>query len=454
MTQRSKTTTRSMTDGPITRQIILFSLPLMAGNAFQMLYNMVDSVVLGQFVSKQALAAVSSTTMIVNLFVFFFSGFATGATVLIGRLFGARDMKNLHRAVETSMAMTFICCGVFTLLGLLLVRPMLAMMQTPADVMDDAATYLTIYMAGISGLLIYNIGSGILRAVGDSKRPLIFLALTSVLNIVLDLLFVLSFGMKIEGVALATVISQFVSALLTMTLLTETTDIYRFVWKDLALDRAYLRDIIRVGLPAAAQSTVTAFSNAFVQSYINHFGSDCMAGWGSYNKLDQFIMLPMQSMAIAATTFVSQNMGAKKERRAHIGTWASIGMTFCITAVIAAVLVIFAEPAVSLFNRDPEVIRFGALFMHTNTFFLMANCVNHVLAGSLRGRGDSVGPMAIMLISFVGIRQVYLFVLTRWIVNEAKWVGFGYPIGWMSCMVLELAYYYLRVVRRQRPAAD
>ena len=453
MTQRAKTTARSMTEGPIARQIILFSLPLMAGNAFQMLYNMVDSVVLGQFVSKQALAAVSSTTMIVNLFVFFFSGFATGATVLIGRLFGARDMKELHRAVETSMAMTFICCGAFTLLGVLLVRPMLMLMQTPADVMNDAAAYLTIYMAGISGLLVYNIGSGILRAVGDSKRPLYFLAITSVLNIVLDLLFVLAFRMKIEGVALATVISQFVSAALILSLLTRTSDIYRFEWRDLTLDRRHLRDILRVGLPAAAQSTVTAFSNIFVQSYINYFGSDCMAGWGSYNKLDQFIMLPMQSMAIAATTFVSQNMGAGQERRAHQGTWTSIAMTFFITFVIAAVLVIFAEPAVSLFNKDPEVVRYGALFMRTNTLFLMANCVNHVLAGALRGRGDSVGPMAIMLIAFVGIRQVYLFALTRWIVNEAKWVGFGYPVGWMSCMVLEVSYYYfLRWGRKAKRA--
>ena len=453
MAQRAQTTARDMTDGPIARQIILFSLPLMAGNAFQMLYNMVDSIVLGQFVSKQALAAVSSTTMIVNLFVFFFSGFATGATVLIGRLFGAREMKALHRAVETAMAATFICCGIFTLLGMLMVRPMLAMMRTPPDVTEDAATYLTIYMAGISGLLIYNIGSGILRAVGDSKRPLIFLAVTSVLNIGLDLLFVLAFKMKIEGVALATVISQFVSAALVLTLLTRSADIYRFTWRDLCLDRGHLKAIFRVGLPAAAQSTVTAFSNAFVQGYINFFGTDCVAGWGSYNKLDQFIMLPMQSMSIAATTFVSQNMGAQKERRAHTGTWLSVGMTLFITYLIAAALYLFAAPAVTLFNADPGVVRYGAMFIHTNTFFLLANCVNHVLAGALRGRGDSVGPMAIMLASFVGIRQLYLWILTTRIANEAVWVGFGYPVGWLCCMALMLGYYFLRVVRPQRRTA-
>ena len=337
-----KTTTRDMTSGSIVRQILLFSVPLMLGNVFQMLYNTVDSVVVGRFVSTQALAAVNSTTMVVNMLVFFFNGFATGAGVVIGQHFGARDMNRLHTAIETTMAITFVLCAAFTVLGIALVQPMLRLMSTPDDVFGDAVTYLRIYFMGITGLLIYNIGSGILRAVGDSVRPLYFLILTSLLNIALDLLFVLGFGMGIDGVALATIVSQFISAVLTLRLLTATKDIYRFVWRDLRIDGSVLKHIVTVGLPAGIQSVITAFSNVFVQGYVNVFGSVVMAGWGCYNKLDQFIMLPMQSMAMAATAFVSQNIGAGQEQRANRGTYLTVGMTVGITALIAAVLFVFA----------------------------------------------------------------------------------------------------------------
>ena len=439
-----KTTVRDMTEGSIIKQVTLFALPLMLGNIFQMLYNTVDSIVVGNFVGKQALAAVGSTTMIVNMMVFFFNGFSTGAGVIIANLFGARNMEKLHKAIETTMAATFLLSVLFTVAGVAAVKPMLRFMATPEDVFGEATVYLQIYIGGISGLLVYNMGSGILRAVGDTMRPLFFLVLTSVVNIILDLVFVVGFHSGIEGVAWATIISQFLSAALTLMLLTRSRDIYRLTWVDLKIDRGILGEIFAVGLPAGIQSIITAFSNVFVQSYINFFGSNCMAGWSCYNKLEQFVMLPMQSMAMAATTFVSQNIGAGRERRADQGTVITVSMSVGITAVIVALLCLFAAPAVRLFSPDQSVIEYGVLFIRANCFFLLFNCVNHVLAGALRGRGDSKGPMIIMLLAFVGIRQIYLFVVTRFIANTPFLVGFGYPVGWTTCCVIELTYFFLR----------
>lgn len=439
-----KTTVRDMTEGSIVKQVILFALPLMLGNIFQMLYNTVDSIVVGNFVGKQALAAVGSTTMIVNMMVFFFNGFSTGAGVIIANLFGARNMEKLHKAIETTMAATFLLSALFTVAGVAAVKPMLRFMATPEDVFGEATVYLQIYIGGISGLLVYNMGSGILRAVGDTMRPLFFLVLTSVVNIVLDLVFVVGLHSGIEGVAWATIISQFISAVLTLLLLTRSEDIHRLTWVDLKIDRGILGEIFAVGLPAGIQSIITAFSNVFVQSYINFFGSSCMAGWSCYNKLDQFVMLPMQSMAMAATTFISQNIGAGRERRADKGTVITVSMSVGVTAVIVALLCLFAAPAVRMFSPDESVIEYGVLFIRANCFFLLFNCVNHVLAGALRGRGDSKGPMIIMLLAFVGIRQVYLYVVTHFVANTPFLVGFGYPVGWTTCCAIELTYFFLR----------
>ena len=442
MTTARKTTSRDLTSGPIARQILLFSLPLMLGNVFQMLYNTVDSVVVGNFVGTQALAAVGSTTMIVNLFVFFFNGFSIGAGVVIGNYFGARELEKLHDAVETVMTAAFVLCVIFTVVSVAGVRPMLWFMATPEDVFPEAVTYLRIYFAGISGLLIYNIGSGILRAVGDTTRPLYFLILTSLLNIVLDLLFVIVFRLGIAGVALATIIAQFISAFLVLLLLTRSKDIYRLTWHDLHIDSFILSRIFAVGLPAAIQSVITAFSNIFVQSYINYFGSGVMAGWSCYNKIDMFIMLPMNSMAMAATTFVSQNIGAGLEKRADDGTRTTILLTLSVTGVIALLIFAFAPFAVGLFSQAPAVVQYGTLFLRVNVWFMLFNCINHVLAGALRGRGDSRAPMVIMLTGFVAIRQAYLFIMTHFIANTPAVVGFGYPVGWMATCAMELLYYY------------
>ena len=447
-----KTTAKDMTEGPILRLLIAFALPLMLGNVFQMLYNTVDSVIVGNFVSKQALAAIGATTMIVNLFVFFFNGFSIGAGVVIGQYFGARDMEKLHDAIETTMAATFILSLLFSLLSIVIVDPMLRMMSTPEDVFHDASVYLHIYLGGIAGLLIFNMGSGVLRAVGDSTRPLYFLIFTSLLNIALDLFFVLVLKMGVAGAAVATIISQFTSAALILVLLSRTKDIYRLEWRELKIKWPILRRVFAIGLPAAVQSVITAFSNVFVQGYINVFGSDVMAGWSSYNKLDQFIMLPMQSMAMSATTFVSQNIGAGNDRRSDRGTVAALGLTCAVTGSIIALLVAFAPGAVRLFSPDEAVIRYGVLFIRTNVVFLLFNCINHVLAGALRGRGDSRGPMIIMLASFVALRQIYLFVVTHFIANTPKIVGIGYPVGWVSCCAAELLYFAVK--RRKRLAAE
>ncbi len=445
-----KSATVNMTTGSIAGHMLQFAIPLLIGNIFQMLYNTVDSLVVGNFVGTEALAAIGSTTQVVNLIVLFFNGLSTGATVLIGQIFGAKDKKRMHTAIETTMAMTFISCVIFTIIGVWCVPYMLRFMATPEDVLGPASTYLRIYFAGVTGVLIYNMGSGILRAVGDSVRPLIFLIITSIINTLLDLLFVIVFHWGIAGVGIATVISQLISSVMVLLLLIRTKEIYRFSFRDLTLDTKILGLIISYGLPAALQATITSFSNVFVQSYVNHFGSSAMAGWSCYNKIDQFIFLPITSMSMAATAFVSQNIGAGKEDRANKGTWVSLRITEIITFSLATLLFIFAGPAIGLFTKDETVIHYGILFLHLNVYFLCFNCINHTLAGALRGRGDSNGPMIIMIFSFVVLRQIYLFTATRLFGYTEVVVGLGYPVGWTICCLIEVPYFYFRWYRKSK----
>lgn len=440
-----KTTTHDMTEGNILKELIMFALPLLLGNVFQLLYNTVDTIVVGHFVGKEALAAVGSTTMITNMVIFFFNGLSIGAGVVISRYFGAKNYERLHDAVETTVGLTLMLAGIFTVLGVLFVGPMLKLMATPEDVVPPATIYLRIFMAGISGLMIYNMASGILRAVGDTTRPLYFLMLTSFLNIVLDLVFVIVFRLGVVGVALATIIAQFISAFLVIRLLTGTKDVYRFSWGEMKLDKPILGQIFKIGLPTAIQSTLTALSNTFVQSYVNFFGSSVMAGWSCYNKLDQFVFLPMSSLANSATTFVGQNMGANNLKRADRGTFVAVGTSLFVTFVITMTLYLFAEPANSIFTKDKEVIHYGALFIKTTVLFLMANSINHTLAGAIRGRGNSAGPMVIMLLCFVVIRQIYLYVVTNFFINTPVVVAMSYPVGWSTCCLIEVAYYFIRV---------
>ena len=313
-----------MTEGSILGHLIRFSLPLLLGNLFQQLYNTVDSIVVGNFVSKEALAAVGSTGSIINMVVSMMSGLSIGATVVIAQYYGARDHKNLHDAVHTTMLATLISSTVFIGVGVALVGPMLRFMRTPEDVFGEASTYLTIYFLGLPGLLVYNMSSGILRAVGDSKRPLYFLCFCTAFNTLFDLLFVIVFHMGVEGVAYATILAEYLSAILTSYVLVHTHAPYQLHPRNLSINFPILKKIIGIGFPSALQQVLTCFSNVYVQSYVNAFGSSCMAGWSACNKTDSFIMLPVSSLSMAITTFVGQNTGADKPERAREGVRTSM----------------------------------------------------------------------------------------------------------------------------------
>lgn len=436
-----------MTEGAIWKNLLAFALPLMLGNVFQQLYNTVDTIVVGNFVGKEALAAVGSTDSVINTFIGFFSGMATGAGVVISQYFGAKNEEQVHRAVHTTIALTFIMSVICTVSSLLLSTPLLVLMGTPEDVFPQAQAYLRIYFAGVTGLLFYNIGAGILRAVGDSVRPLYFLILSAVLNIVLDLVFVIVFDLGVAGVGLATVIAQGISALLIMATLTKETAIYRLVWKDIHVDRGMLKRIIRIGLPSALQMAITSFSNVFVQSYINRFGAAAMAGWSSYGKLDKFCVLPVQSIALGVTTFAGQNLGAGNVKRAKQGSTVALMLCWATALIMIIPIWIFAKPAILLFNQDPEVVRYGTLFLRLETPFYFALCINQVYAGTLRGAGNTKAPMLIMMGSFILFRQLYLFVITK-ITDSVVAVALGYPLGWVLCSIIIFIYY--RTVRLEK----
>ena len=432
-----------MTEGSILKKIILFAIPLLIGNLFQQLYNTVDSLVVGNYVSAQGLAAVGSTGPIVNTLIGLFSGLSSGGTVVISQYYGAKDRKKLEEAVHTTVMMVILLSIVFTFLGRWIAPTMLRFMKTPEDVFPLSNTYFSIYFSGISGLMLYNIGAGILRAVGDSRRPLYFLLLSSVLNIVLDLVFVLVFKMGIAGVAYATIISQYISAALIFVVLMRTSGEYRVSIKKLRLHLPILKRIVFIGLPAALQMAITSFSNIFVQSYINVFGSSAMAGWSAFNKVDQFVMLPMQSISIAATTFVGQNFGAKKIDRVKKGVKTAVALSVCVTALLTLVVIVFARPLISMFNSSEAVIHYGTLVMYYMGSFMVVNCVGQILAGCLRGMGHSRGSMFVFLGCYVVFRQVYLFVSSR-LTDSFIAVAFAYPAGWIMCSIIMVFYYRYR----------
>lgn len=439
----SRLSSRSMdmTTGSTWKLLVAFAVPLLVGNLFQQLYNTVDSLVVGNFVGTEALAAVGSTTNIINTMVMFFNGTSIGASVIISRHYGAHDDRKLHLAVETTIMVTFIASVLFTIIGVALTPFMLRLMSTPEDVLPSASTYLRIYFSGIAGLLIYNMGSAVLRAVGDTRRPLLFLCFSSILNTALDLIFVIVFQLGIAGVAYATILSQFISAVLVLAILTLDDGNYHLVWKDLKVDRKTLKQILVIGLPAGLQQSLTSFSNVYVQSYINYFGSACMAGWSCYAKIDQFIFLPLQSMNQAATTYVSQNIGAQNLKRAKSGAMTAFYMATAIAIFMSAILWITAGQFVSLFNQDPDVVSYGVLFIRTNSTLTFTCCATQVFSGALRGAGDSKTPMFIMLFSYVLFRQIYLFAITQFI-NTPAVVGFGYPLGWIVCSLLTAIFYF------------
>ena len=430
-----------MTEGGIARHLILFSVPLLIGNLFQQLYNIVDSWVVGNYVSNEAFSAVGSVTPIINMLIGVFMGFTMGASVVISQYFGAKKYDRVKSAVHTSVTVTLILGVVFTLIGILLTPFLLKLMRTPDNVFPESRLYLTIYFSGISALLMYNMGSAILRAVGDSTRPFLFLLVCSISNIVLDLVFVLVFKMGVDGVAYATILSEIVSAILVILVLIRTDSCIHLSLKDLKIDREILRQILHVGVPSAFQMGITAFSNIFVQGYINQFGADFMSGWGAYLKIDQLLFLPMQSVALATTTFVGQNLGKGDWKRARTGTLRALWISLAATAVLTVFILLFSPTLIAFFNPKQTVVRFGTMILRAITPFTICCCINQILTGSLRGSGNTTAPMVIMLLSFVAFRQLYLFTLTRIFGNTYGIVMFSYPAGWILCSVLLLIYY-------------
>lgn len=430
----------SMTEGKIWKKLLLFSIPLMMGSFFQQLYNTADSIIVGNYVGKEALAAIGTTDNLINTFIGFFMGLSTGAGIIISQYFGAKDEKNVQIAVNTTIGLTFVMSVICTVCALGFRTQMLKLMNTPAEVFVQADAYLRIYFLGVTGLLFYNMGAGILRAVGDSRRPLYFLIFSTVLNIVLDLIFVAGFSLGVEGAAYATVISQGASAVLVMIVLSRERASYRVVWNRIRLNPEMIGKIVRVGLPMALQSAVVSFSNVFVQSYINHFGVASMAGWLAYGKVDKFCLLPIQSLSLGLMTFVGQNYGAKRYDRIRKGIRTGLTMCFGIAICMIILINLFAESLVSMFIQSPDVVKFGTLFIHIEMPFYLALCVNSVYDSTLRGIGMTKGPMLIMMINSILFRQIYLFVVSR--VSESMIpIVLGYPLGWILCSVMLVLYY-------------
>ncbi len=436
-----------MTVGSVPKNILLFAFPLLLGNLFQQLYNMVDTWVIGQTGQTGAYAAVGSIGPVINILIGFFLGLSSGAGVVISQYFGAKKEHEVRRAVHTAVAMTLIMGVLFTALGLWLAPYILRLMlngEQSVEVYPFAKTYLTIYFAGVMGLMVYNIGAGILRAVGDSRRPFYFLVVSAVLNTVLDLVFVFGFEMGVAGVALATVIAQAVSAVLTVITLLRTSLCVQVRVRDIRIDREMLGKIVKVGIPAALQMAITAFSNVFVQSYIANVNGDqtaCLGGWTTYSKVDMFIFMPVQSIALAVTTFVGQNLGCGQVKRAKKGTFTAFLMALGATVAVIALVMALAAPLARIFNPDPLVVHYATLLLHTLTPFYVLCCVNQIFSAALRGAGDTRAPMIIMLSSFVAFRQVYLFVMSNYISNEILPLGMSYPAGWLLCAILTVVYY-------------
>ena len=426
-----------MTEGVIWKEILLFSIPLLLGNLFQQLYNAVDSVVVGNYIGAQALAAVGSSAPVINLLVSFFMGLAVGAGVIISRYFGARKKEELHIAVHTSLALTFAAGLVMTLIGVLISPYVLQWVGTPSDVMESSVLYLRIYFLGILSVMVYNMGSGILRAVGDSRNPLYFLIVSSVTNIILDMLFVIVFHMGIAGVGWATLIAQTISAVLTMLLLMRTKEEYQVKLKHIRFHKHMLYEIVRLGLPSGLQNAIVSFSNVIVQSNINAFGSLAMAGCGSYTKIDGFAILPVMSYSMALTTFTGQNMGAKKYDRVKQGAKTGILITI---VCISALLLILGPNVLAIFSSDPTVINYGLYMMHVLAPGYIFLAISHAFNGIIRGAGITTVPMIVMVTCWCGLRMAWILTSVP-LFHDIGVVFMGWPLTWIASALWLFLYY-------------
>ena len=431
-----------MTEGAIIPLLVSFAFPFFLGTLFQQLYNTVDAWVVGNFVSNEAFSAVGTVTPVTSLIIGFFTGFSGGTGIVISQMFGAKRYDDVEKAVHTAISVTLISCVVFTVSGALLSPFLLKMMNTPDSVFDEANTYLSVYFFGISGLLIYNIGAGILRAVGDSRRPFFFLIISALVNIVLDLLFVLVFNMGVIGVALATVLAQAVSAALVAILLMRTDLCVKLDLRKLRIHSRCLKKILSVGLPTAIQTSIVSLGGIFTKSYINAFGEDFMSGVTVYSKVESVVLLPSSAIAVASSTFVGQNLGAKNTPRAKKGIATSILLSFSALILMMIPAIIFSPEIVAFFNKKPEVVEYGAQVIRVIVpFFFFAN-FNTVIAGALRGAGKSIYPSVIVIATYVFVRQLYLFIMANFISNTPLPIVFSYCVGWIVASVIFLVCFF------------
>ncbi len=429
-----------MTRGKILSHIIFFAFPLFLGNIFQQLYNTSDCFVVGRFLGRDSLAAVGSTSQLVLTAIGFFNGLSTGAQVLISQSFGAKDKSSLKKAIHTSVLFS-VLIGIFlTFFGIFVSPLVLHLISVPPAIFDLANSYLRIYFSGISFLILYNMGSGILRALGDSKRPLYFLIFSSVVNIVLDFCFVFFLKMGIRGVAFATVISEAISLVPVFRVLLSADDDYKLRLKDLKIDREILLKILRIGLPGAVSACLTAFSNTFMQKYVNFFGENCIAGWAIFARFDNIMIMPMISISFAVTTFVSQNFGAKKIARIENGVKIAFSLNFVMIVLLSLLIFAFAPFLSSFFTDDSESIRYSALFIRFTSPFYIFCATTMFFSHVLRGFGNSIAPTLITFCGFVVLRQLFLFVTTRFSSSFA-FVAVAYPVVWIATSFV-MAFYW------------
>lgn len=436
-----KGNTQDLTKGSIVKAIILFSIPLLIGNLFQQLYNAVDSYVVGNYVGKIALAAVGASTPIINMLIGFFMGISTGAGVVIAQFFGAGDLTKMKKAIHNSIALTLVMGVVLTVVGLVFNDPILKAIGVPSDVFSEASTYLSIYFWSLIFVMIYNMGSGILRSVGDSKRPLYFLIFSSVINIVLDFLFVKNFGFGVAGAGYATLIAQAISAIMVMYVLMKTNDSYKVVLKDIKFDKEILLRIIKIGLPTGFQQSIVSLSNVVVQSYINVYGASVIAGYSVTIKIDGFVTLPLQAFNMAITTFVGQNIGAKKYERVKKGAYITTFLAMVTIGFFVVIMYFFGCDFIALFNQEKDVIDAGRLMQLTFLPFYIVLPINQVINGVLRGAGRSAVPMYVMIFSFVFLRQIYLFLVTK-VTSDIVYVFLGWPTTWVVCSLIFIVYFF------------
>lgn len=431
-------------EGVIWKQLLLFFFPIVLGTFFQQLYNTADTIIVGRFVGKEALAAVGgSAAQIVNLVVGFFVGLASGATVIISQYYGAGDQKHLNRSLHTAYAFSIVGSVVISVLGILVSPWILRIMNTPEALMADSVLYLRIYFGGILFVFIYNIGSSILRAVGDSRRPLYYLIVCCVLNIALDIVLVLVFHMGISGVAIATVFSQAVSAVLVTRALMHSDDLYCLELKEIRFYKSALLSLIWIGLPTGFQTIMYSASNMMIQASLNTFGTDTIAAWTAFGKIDAFYWMVNSAFGIAVTTFVGQNYGAGKYDRMKKSVIVGIGMALATAFAITGFFFGAGEMLFRLFSADSSVVTIGMDMLHliAPTYFLYVFI--ELLSGALRGTGDVLIPMIMTCGGICVLRVIWILFIVPFR-PEISTIIFSYPITWFITAVLFIIYYIVK----------